>query len=181
MVTTITNALAAGIVVSDIIIVVFVILWLLKATLKISLLDKIISKISPKAWTLAFLVALTSMLGSLFFSEIAKFQPCILCWYQRIFMYPIPLLLYISMIKNDTSIKPHVIILSTIGAIIAIYHYFIQLFPESHILPCEAFSPVSCTEGYTFYFGYISIPMMSATAFILIIILLLLAKSKKHA
>ncbi len=181
MINTIANALATGIMGMDLFIITLFLLFILKITINSKLLDKATRLYSPYAWTLAFLTALASMLGSLFFSEIAKLQPCVLCWYQRIFMYPLPLLLYISLIRRETSIKPHVIALSAVGALIASYHYFLQLFPNAHIVPCEAFSPVSCTEGYTFYYGYISIPMMSLSAFLMIIVLLLSSSKNKHA
>ncbi len=181
MVGTITQILAFGILIANIFIGALIILYIIKLIAGYKLFDHLVNFIRPYAFTLSFLTALASLIGSLFFSEIAKFQPCTLCWYQRIFMYPLPLLLYIAIIKKDITIRPYIIAMSVVGIVIAIYHYFIQLFPESSPLPCEAFSPVSCVKGYTFYYGFISIPFMSATAFLLIIILLSIVRQNKNA
>lgn len=136
--------------------------------------------LAPHAFWLAFAVSLTAMLGSLFFSEIAKFQPCILCWYQRICMYPQTLLLGIALIRKETVLKPYLLALNAVGATIALYHYILQVWPKSLIMPCSVEGGVSCMKGYTFYFGYISIPMMAFTAFMLIIVLLLLPTQKSR-
>ncbi len=134
-------------------------------------------RLTPYSFYLAFAVSTTATLGSLFFSEIAKWTPCLLCWYQRIFMYPLPILLYVGIMRNEKIIKPYLLVLSAVGALIAGYHYFIQLYPTSSLVPCDA-TGVSCTKVYTWYFGYITIPLMAATAFMLNIILLSFSNSK---
>ena len=139
---------------------------------------KLKKMLQPYAYTLAFLVALIATLGSLFLSEIAHFQPCILCWYQRIAMYPLVILLYLSIVRGE-NLRPYVITLSAIGLFVALYHYFIQLVPESILMPCSAIGGVSCIKGYTFFFGYMSFPLMSATAFAGIIIFMLFSGKQK--
>lgn len=132
--------------------------------------------IANNAYLFAFIIALTAMSGSLFYSEIAGFTPCILCWYQRILMYPQVILLAVALWKGDRKTADYHIVLSAIGAFIAAYHYLLQIgvLPE---LPCSAtgFS-VSCAQKFVMNFGYITIPMMALAAFLLIIILMVIQK-----
>ena len=132
--------------------------------------------LSENSLTFAFFVALVAMFGSLFFSEIAHFIPCKLCWYQRICMYPQVLLLGLATFKNDFGIKRYILPLSIIGLIIAIYHYALQMSPIP--LPCSD-EVANCALKQVAYLGYITIPLMSATAFVMIIILMLTIKKKK--
>lgn len=118
--------------------------------------------------SLALIVATVATAGSLFFSEVAGYPPCKLCWYQRIFMYPLPILLGISQFSDDQTVRKYVLPLALIGFSIAVYHYFLQMFPT--ILPCSD-EVASCAAKQFAYFGYITIPLMSASAFLLIIIL----------
>jgi disulfide bond formation protein DsbB len=121
-----------------------------------------------RAVFLSFLVALAGVLGSLFYSEIAGFQPCLLCWWQRIFLYPQAILLLIAFIKKDRLVRIHSIVLSSIGTLLALYHTFIQFGGES-ILPCAS-SGVSCEHIYFVNYGYVTIPTMSLTLFVLILL-----------
>lgn len=122
-----------------------------------------------------FVLTFTSALGSLFLSEIVKFPPCNLCWYQRIVMYPQVVLSYLAIMRDET-INPYLLSLSIIGAGIALFHYVSQLLPSARVLSCEAIGGVSCYEGYSYYFGYISIPLMAFTVFISIILLIDIAE-----
>ena len=116
----------------------------------------------------AFVIALIATLGSLFYSEIAGYIPCKLCWYQRIFMYPLPILLGIALFKKDNKISSYAIPLSIIGGIISIYHYSTQILDNSAICSAES---VTCASKIFFSYGYITIPIMALTAFALIIFL----------
>lgn len=122
----------------------------------------------------AFIVSLTATLGSLFYSEVAGYTPCKLCWFQRIFMYPQPILFLVSFWKKDKGIVKYVLALSIIGGVIALYHYLLQL----GIVPGGACGvvgySVSCSQRFVMEAGYITIPMMSLTAFAYIISLLIL-------
>ena len=131
----------------------------------------------PRAWSLIFTVSAVATLGSLFFSEVGKFVPCLLCWYQRIFMYPQPIMIYLAIMRDEYVIRPYLYTLNVIGGLIALYHVFIQRFPALSIAPCDA-TGVSCTKVHNYYWGYITIPMMALTAFVLNMILLSLWKSK---
>lgn len=179
MVKMVIQTLAMMTLLSDIFILLIALLFVLQKLRVVFYYAKIKKLLAEQAYFLAFLVSLTATLGSLFFSEVAKFNPCVLCWYQRILMYPIPLLLYLAILKNQQKIISfYIITMSFIGALIALYHYSLQVLPFSSPLLCSS-EAVSCVKNYRFYFGYITIPMMSLTAFILIIILLSMFKSKK--
>lgn len=115
----------------------------------------------------AFIIALIAISGSLFFSEIAGFEPCKLCWFQRILMYPLVILFAVALWKKDGNIFRYAIPLSCIGMVIAVYHYYIQVREIASVV-CVPGSPESCASNPFMSFGYISIPMMSLTAFLLI-------------
>jgi len=138
--------------------------------------------IGPYSYHLAFFLSLIATLASLFLSEVAKFQPCILCWYQRIAMYPQPLLYYIALIRKERVLKPYLLVVNIIGAGIALYHYLLQVMPKSLFAPCNTDLTgvsVSCVKGYKFYFGFMSFPLMALTVFVLLIILLSFTKAEK--
>ncbi len=179
MIKLVIQGLALATLLSDLFILHLVILCILEKLKLFQGLSQHQRRFSPHAYAFAFLVSLTATLGSLFFSEVAKFQPCILCWYQRIMMYPQSILFYLAVIRNEKVLTPYLIVLNTIGAVIATYHYLIQRLPTMNILPCQAAGEVSCTKGYTLYFGYITIPLMALTAFLLNIIFLSFAKKTK--
>lgn len=124
----------------------------------------------------SFIVALTATLGSLFYSEIAGYEPCKLCWFQRIVMYPQAIILGIALVKKDKGVGEYGIALSGIGAIVAGYHYLLQI-GIAPKLPCSAVGySASCAQRFVMNFGYITIPMMTLTAFILIFIFFLTQK-----
>ena len=138
-------------------------------------IKKLIQFLSSNSLSFAFLVSVVVTLGSLFLSEVAHFIPCKLCWFQRIFMYPQVLLLGIATFKNDFGVRKYIIALSIIGAAIAIYHYLLQMSPIP--LPCTD-EVANCAAKQFAQFGYITIPMMSLTAFLLIIFFMLISKKK---
>ncbi|MBP3950794.1 disulfide oxidoreductase [Bacillus suaedae] len=124
----------------------------------------------------AWLVSLVATLGSLYFSEILGFVPCDLCWYQRILMYPLSLILGIATFKSDFTIRKYVLPLAMVGWIISLYHYLIQKIPGfAPIRPCV--SGVPCNAQYINFFGFITIPFLALVAFSLIILFMSLASS----
>ncbi len=124
-------------------------------------------------WWLAagLVVAAIAMSGSLFFSEVAGFMPCVLCWYQRIAMYPLVVLLAIATIRGERAIRPYVLTMSVIGAAISVYHVFVQRIPGLPSGSCSLSAP--CTSIYVEVFGFVTIPFMALSAFALIIALML--------
>ena len=127
---------------------------------------------------LAFLVSLIATLGSLFFSEIMNFIPCSLCWYQRIFMYPLVFIFLINLLFPDDKIFKYSFPLVFIGWIIAIYHNLLmfKIIPEN-LSPCVQGIP--CSVDYLNWFGFITIPLLSFFAYTTVLILLLKIKNTK--
>lgn len=131
-----------------------------------------------RAIFLSFLAAFAATFGSLFYSEVAGFAPCSLCWWQRIFLYPQTILLFTAFIKKDDGMRLHSFVLSSMGALIALYHTFIQ-FGFQSALPC-ATSGVSCQTLYFLEYGYVTIPTMSLTVFALILLFMSSPNPKKR-
>jgi disulfide bond formation protein DsbB len=125
---------------------------------------------------LAWIVAVTATLGSLYFSEIRGYIPCELCWYQRILMYPLSIILGIAAFFGETTIKKYVLPLSIIGGCISIFHYMEQKIPGfASIKPCT--NGVPCSAQYINWFGFVTIPFLALIAFFLITILLTFTRS----
>lgn len=116
-------------------------------------------------------VATAAMLGSLYLSEVAHLIPCRYCWFQRIAMYPLAIILLIAAFRKDGFIRLYAATLATIGAVIAIYHRFIQMYPDLDAGSCAATGP-ACSAALILKFGFVSIPYMSASAFLLMLTLL---------
>ena len=127
----------------------------------------------------AFTVALIATAGSLTYSEILGFEPCVLCWWQRIFMYPQVILLGVAAVKREKMISDYAIILAVIGAVIALYHYLLQVGAAPTVACSIVGYSVDCAETFGMRFGYITIPMMALTAFILIAVILSLNKKAR--
>lgn len=132
---------------------------------------RISSSLGDSALTLAWFVALVATLGSLYLSEVADFTPCKLCWYQRIAMYPLALVLGIAALKRDLNVRRYVIPMVAVGGAISIYHYVLQRWPNLESAACEPTTP--CTATWVWKFHYISIPFMALSGFALIAVLLL--------
>jgi len=123
---------------------------------------------------LSWLVALFSLISSLYLSEIRMLPICHLCWYQRVCLYPLAILLGIATVKNDKGIVPYVLPLSLLGAFFSLIQYLEQKF---HLIPiniCRA-GP-SCSDIHLEFFGFITLPLISFIVSIVISLLLLLAK-----
>lgn len=119
---------------------------------------------------IALLAAWIATLGSLYFSEIAGFVPCKLCWVQRIFMYPLAAILLVAVVRRDDDDVPYYVLpLSLIGMGVSTYHYLLQktdLFTESAV--CSGGVP--CSIDYINWLGFITIPFLALTAFVIITI-----------
>ena len=132
---------------------------------------------NSRAIALAFLVALVATCGSLFYSQVAVFVPCELCWMQRIFMYPQVILLGLSLIKKEEHIIDYSLALATVGIAISLYHNML-IYGATSETSCSL-SGISCAVKFVIGFDYITIPLMSLTAFAVIILLLLSQKIAK--
>ena len=127
---------------------------------------------------LAWIIALIATVGSLFFSEVMQLPPCVLCWYQRIAMYPLVLIIGVGIVTRDSRMKNYALPLCLIGLAISIYHNLLYygLIPES-ITPCT--EGISCTSRQIEWLGFITIPLLALAAFISLAVCLLLYKSKE--
>ncbi len=128
---------------------------------------------------IALLQALVATLGSLYFSEIAKLPPCVLCWYQRILMYPLVIIIAVGIIRKDKYLPFYVLPLSIFGFVIALYHYLLQrgILPES-TAPC--IQGISCTTKQVEWFGFVTIPFLSLVAFAVVTSCMLLLLKQKN-
>lgn len=119
--------------------------------------------------------AIISMLGSLYYSEVRGYIPCQLCWYQRILIYPIVVIIIVGLIRNDKKLYLYVLPLGIIGWLIAFYHVLLQngIVSETSIT-CDI--TASCGSKYVNYFGFMSIPVMALIAFSVIIASMLVMK-----
>jgi disulfide bond formation protein DsbB len=124
---------------------------------------------------LSFFISLFSSIFPLVYSEIIHFLPCVLCWWQRVFMFPTLLLFGTALWDMDRKIIRYAAPLLSVGFLISVYHNFNYYFGESSALPCDA-SGVSCYQHIVSEFGgYISIPMMALSAFFALLTLLAVA------
>ncbi|OFW65132.1 MAG: hypothetical protein A2135_10705 [Actinobacteria bacterium RBG_16_67_15] len=121
---------------------------------------------------LAWIMALIAMLGSLYYSQIAGLLPCEYCWYQRIAMYPIVVILGIALLKKDRGIRPYVYGLAIPGGLISTYHYLVERFPDLQVGECNLCIP--CSVAWFMKFDLVSIAFMAFVCFAVIVTVLAL-------
>jgi disulfide bond formation protein DsbB len=127
---------------------------------------------------IVWFISIISMLGSLYFSEIARYWPCTLCWYQRIAVYPLVFMIPVALIKKDWNVYLYILPLNIIGTIISVFHNMIyyNLIPET-TGPCTL--GISCTTQYIEWLGFITIPNLALMAFMAINLLMVFYIKKK--
>lgn len=129
---------------------------------------------------IAWFVSLTAMAGSLYFSDVVGFEPCLQCWYQRIAMYPLVAVLGVGLLRSDSGTWQFGLPLSVIGFAISVYHITIQFQPN--LAPAGCAEGVPCSARYMAVFGFVSIPWMAGGAFLLITgLLLAVAQGQRRA
>lgn len=131
---------------------------------------EIVSRHSQAAWPLLFVawvVATTATLGSLFFSDVMGIPVCLLCWYQRIAMYPMVLVLAVGLLPYDPKVIRYAAALTAVGWLIALFQLLLVagIIPES-AQPCVQGIP--CSETHIALFGFLNIPVLSVLTFSLI-------------
>ena len=132
---------------------------------------------------ICWLIAMAALFGSLFFSEVMGLKPCVLCWWQRIFIYPLAVLFLVGMLthgtKADSSVVRYTLPLAIIGLGFAIYHYLVYsgFIPES-LQPCS--KDLSCAEINLELMGFVTIPMLSIFSYSAIITLLLIYRKRSY-
>ena len=124
----------------------------------------------------ALAIAATAMGASLYYSEYVGFLPCEFCWFQRIAMYPIAVLLAVAVVTRSRLASRYVIAMAVIGLGLSIYHYQLQLFPDQ-AQTCSG--GVSCAGRYVEQFGFVSIPFMAGCGFLAILLLELAERRAK--
>ena len=125
-----------------------------------------------------FVTASIATLGSLFFSDIMQFVPCTMCWYQRIFMYPLVIIFLIALLYPDDKVFKYSIVLVLIGWGFSIYHNLLMFgIISEEMVPCT--QGVPCGVKYIDWFGFVSIPLLSFIAYSLILVLLYINKKNK--
>jgi disulfide bond formation protein DsbB len=126
---------------------------------------------------LVFLVSSIATGGSLFFSEIAGFIPCELCWYQRICMYPLTIVTLLAALANDRRVARYLLPLPLVGACVSIYHLLVENHVVKEAQACLISAPGGCATKWIDKFGYMTIPTLALTAFVLCLELLVIGAS----
>lgn len=122
---------------------------------------------------LVFLISLGGVIGSLVYQYVIGFAPCLLCWYQRIVLYPIAIISLVAIVKKHTHLPvlSYSLVLSSLGLILSAYHNFEKIIGKE-LTSCDSVG-VSCLQIYVKKFGFIDIPVMSLTFFVVIILIIL--------
>ena len=140
--------------------------------------DVLLAGIREVAHWLAFSVAAAAMIGSLYFSEVAEFVPCKLCWYQRIAMYSLAVILLVAAVKRDHGVTKYALPLAVIGTGISTYHYLLEWFPSIETDVCSI--DVPCTTIWFREFGFATLSFMALSGFLLIIALMVALQTRKE-
>jgi disulfide bond formation protein DsbB len=133
--------------------------------------DALIDWLGATSRHIALFATWIAMCGSLFFSEVLGWQPCVLCWYQRILMYPLAILLAIGIIRRDRGLHVYVLPFSIAGIGVSLYHYL--LIKTDWFPPPACAVDVPCTVDYVNWFGFINIPFLALAAFLIITCMML--------
>ncbi len=179
----VSTALAALAVLLQILVVVVVVIALVSLVSPAArrLLAEIRDTLLGNELWIAWVIALTAMLGSLYFSELAKYVPCHLCWYQRIAIYPLSVILLVGALRRDVrSAVQYAFVFPIVGILIAIYHIYLEENPSAQPSSCKV-GGTTCATKWIDKFGYITIPMLSITASAAILTLLVMAWSRRNA
>jgi disulfide bond formation protein DsbB len=134
-------------------------------------LDDLVELLGASSRHVALSAAWIATGGSLFFSEVLGWRPCLLCWYQRILMYPLAILLAIGIIRRDRGLHLYVLPFSIVGIGTALYHYL--LIKTDWLPPPACAVDIPCTVDYLNWFGFINIPFLALTAFVIITCMML--------
>jgi disulfide bond formation protein DsbB len=141
-----------------------------------SIFDRIMEWVGERAVAIGAFVSLSALVGSLIYSEVVGYPACILCWIQRIFMYPQAFLFGLALWRKERTILPYAFFLSLLGMAVALYQWIkdmLLVYAPSNALPCPAVTGLpSCDKIYILELGYITIPMIALTAFLILMVVL---------
>ncbi len=143
---------------------------LLLAYLNVPGLQKIRAFVAMYGITLSVLLVFGAVVASLYYSSIANFTPCVLCWYQRIFIYPQLVLFVVALARKTRDVLPYTIALSIVGGAIAVYQVIIERLPTLAAVCAPDELATSCGTIYVEGFNYITIPVMGLTIFVLLLL-----------
>ncbi|MBH0167993.1 disulfide oxidoreductase [Fictibacillus sp. 18YEL24] len=132
-----------------------------------------------KPLLIAWITSIVSLVGSLFFSEVMKFVPCDFCWYQRILMYPLVIVLGVAFYQQDHKVTRYVLPLSFLGIIVSGYHYALQKIPALKAFEVCT-SGVPCSGQYINWLGFITIPLLAFVGFMIITICMLWMRKQSN-
>ena len=126
-----------------------------------------------------FLLSTAALAGTLFLQYADNLAPCVLCWWQRVFMYPIPLISLIAILKRQTiaDVADYILALSILGAAVALYQHLLQVLPQGALVPCDAAG--DCAVRSVFEFGFVTLPWMSLTVFAITFVIALVARKQR--
>ncbi|HCR52282.1 TPA: hypothetical protein DIV48_01370 [Candidatus Kaiserbacteria bacterium] len=130
---------------------------------------KAVAFLNSRALKLCLIISLGAIVGSLFYSEIVGYEACVLCWWQRVFLYPQLVLFTIALWKNDRSVFGYSFVLSSLAGIVALYQAYVN-WGGASLLPCTA-AEGACAKIFVMEFGYITIPVMSLTVVFYLLLL----------
>ena len=139
---------------------------------------RLIPIIRGNARMIIFLLSAASVAGTLLIQYLGLLNPCLLCWWQRIFMYPIVIISFIAIIKNTdvSEIADYVLALSIFGGAVALYQHLLQMLPAGSLIPCDAAG--DCAVRSVFEFGFVTIPWMALSVFAFFIFVAFVSRKK---
>lgn len=140
--------------------------------------NDVVRQVGTAALWVAFVVSLGSSALTLYYSDVLGFEPCPLCWWQRIFLYPQVILFGLALWRG-IPVRLISLTLSVVGLGVALYHHALQMLPVG-ALPCPATGP-SCSQITLLEYGYITYPLMAATLFAFLIVLMLAHKARSQS
>jgi disulfide bond formation protein DsbB len=157
---------------------VVVVLWVVARANPESAAAELFAGVQSYALWLAWIVAAVTTLGSLYYSLVAHFEPCELCWYQRICVYPLSVVLLIAALRHDYGVWRYALPPAIVGIFIAVYHSQLQAFPSQQTF-CSQTNP--CTIRYVWQFGFVSLPLMDLAALLFVTTMLFVGRAAERS
>lgn len=133
--------------------------------------DGLLVAVGDAALWLAFLIAAVATAGSLYYSEVADFIPCRLCWFQRIAMYPLAVILLVAAIRRDWEVWRYAVPIAAIGASVSIYHYLIEWQPDLEVGDACSATGVSCSTIWYRELGFVTLAFSALCGFVAVTVL----------
>ncbi|MDB5237787.1 MAG: thiol-disulfide oxidoreductase-like protein [Candidatus Kaiserbacteria bacterium] len=139
---------------------------------------RVFPTVRNNARVIVFLLSALSVAGTLLLQYAGALNPCVLCWWQRVFMYPIVIISFIAFLKNTdfSGIADYVLAMSVVGGAIALYQHLLQVLPSGLLIPCDAAG--DCSVRSVFKFGFVTIPWMALSVFAVFVLIAIIARKK---